>query len=74
MHHCDNCQHEFDGATEGLVATSRGRFASAVCEGCLSGATLIKLVLRRGALGGYTYQQYSAIEMAKAFKPDRVVG
>jgi len=31
-------------------------------------------VLRRGDLGGYTYQQYSAIEMAKAFKPDRVVG
>ncbi len=65
MHKCDNCGSEFDASKEGVVASSKGKHAAAVCDGCMSGARLIKLVLRRGDLGGFAYEQYTAIEMAK---------
>ena len=68
MHTCDNCKTEFDGIKDGLVVMSKGRLASAICGGCVEGARLVKVVLRRGDLGGFSYEQYSAIEMAKPAK------
>lgn len=66
MQTCDNCRDSFDPEKEGVVATSRGKHAAGVCGACCEGARAIKLVLRRGDLGGFTYEQYTAIEMAKA--------
>lgn len=71
MHKCDNCKTEFDGTKSGVVTTSAGRPASAVCDGCTTGAKLIKVVLRRGDLGGFAYEQFTAIEMEK---PKRAAG
>lgn len=71
MHKCDNCQLEFDAASQGLVATTSGRLAAAICGLCLTDASLIKLVLRRGQLGGFAYEQYVPIEMRK---PAKAVG
>lgn len=62
---CDNCKTGFDPATEGFVTTARGRHAAAVCGACTAGARKVKLVLARGDLGGFSYDQYAAIEMAK---------
>ena len=59
---CDNCQNAFDPSKEGLVTLYVNRHAAAVCGGCLAGSKKIKLVLRRGDLGGFTYDQYQAIE------------
>lgn len=64
---CDNCKTEFDPDKEGLVASSKGRPACAICDACMEGARLIKLVLRRGDLGGFLYEQYSVIESARPF-------
>lgn len=65
MHNCDNCKADFDASKDGIYTTSRGRVAAAICGDCCAGARLIKLVLRKGDLGGFTYEQYSAIEMVK---------
>jgi hypothetical protein len=65
---CDNCAAAFDPANQGLVATTSGRQAAAVCGPCLADASLIKLVLRRGQLGGFAYEQYVPLEMRKPTK------
>jgi hypothetical protein len=67
MQTCDNCKAEFDPAQEGLVTTAKGRPACAICEGCMTGARLIKVVLRRGDVGSFAYEQYSVIESARPF-------
>lgn len=64
MHSCDNCKAAFDSSKEGVVTTSKGRHAAAICGSCTEGARKIKIVLCRGDLGGFSYEQYSAIEMA----------
>lgn len=66
MQKCDNCHSDFDATKDGIVATSRGNHAAAVCGGCCNNARKVKLVLARGDLGGFSYEQYSAIEMIKA--------
>ena len=66
MSKCDNCKTEFDDSKEGFVVSTRGRVAASVCGGCCQGARKVKLVLTRGDLGGFTYEQFSAIEMARA--------
>lgn len=66
MQKCDNCRSEFDAAKEGIVTTTRGRVAAAICGGCCGDARTVKLVLKRGDVGGFTYEQYSALEMMKA--------
>lgn len=65
MQTCDNCKAPFDEAQEGVVAKSGATIAAAVCGGCTTGAKKIKLVLTRSDLGGFTYEQYTAIEMIK---------
>lgn len=67
MQTCDNCKADFDSDNEGIVATAKGRAACAICDACMSGARLIKLVLRRGDVGGFTYEQYTVIEAARPF-------
>lgn len=63
---CDNCRATFDPSKEGIVASHANRHAAAVCGSCLDGSRKVKLVLRRHDLGGFTYDQYQAIEMIKA--------
>lgn len=65
MINCDNCQAVFDPDKEGLVVTEKQHVASEICGTCLSDATLIKLVLRRGQLGGFAYEQYVPLEVRK---------
>lgn len=65
MTNCDNCRAPFDANKEGFTASSKGLLAAAVCGGCCEGARVVKLVLRRSDLGGLSYEQYAAIEMAK---------
>lgn len=71
---CDNCSSEFDSTKGGLVTTSHGHLACAICDTCMTGARLIKLVLRRGNLGDFFYEQYSAIEMVKSPRTAKAVG
>jgi hypothetical protein len=66
MQKCDNCKTEFDASKEGVVTTSRGRHAAAICGGCCDGARTVKLVLKKRDVGGFAYEQFQAIEMAKA--------
>ncbi len=66
MSKCDNCGSEFDVSKEGLVVTSRTRTAASVCGVCCDGARKVKIVLARGDVGGFTYEQFAAIEMARA--------
>lgn len=66
MSKCDNCGSEFDASKDGLVTTSRGRVAASVCGVCCAGVRKAKLVLARGEVGGFTYEQFSAIEMMRA--------
>jgi hypothetical protein len=63
MSKCDNCATDFDPATEGLQTTHKGRVASSVCEGCCANVRVGKLVLRRGDVGGFAYEQWSPMEM-----------
>lgn len=63
---CDNCQGKFDSSKEGLVTSHAGRHAAGVCGSCLEGSRKVKIVLRRHDLGGFTYDQYQAIEMIRA--------
>jgi hypothetical protein len=62
MHTCSNCNASFDGTQEGLVASAQGKVATAICDACMTNGRLIKLVLRRGDIGGFTYEQFSVIE------------
>lgn len=64
-HACDNCQDEFP-YDAGLVASVMGRHVSAICGACLEGVQKAKLVIRRGDVGGFAYDQYQPIEMRKA--------
>ena len=68
MTNCDNCQAAFNPDEEGLVATERGHSVAEICGSCLKNATLIKLVLRHGQLGGFAYEQYQPLEVRKPTK------
>ena len=65
MHVCDNCRTEFDPAKTGILVTERGRTATSVCGDCCAGVRKAKIILNRGDLGGFNYEQYVAIEMIK---------
>lgn len=69
MFSCHNCNTEFeDKNSDGLVIMHSGRPAAAICPACVSGARVVKLVLRRNDKGAFGYDQYTAIEMvSKAF-------
>jgi thymidine kinase len=62
MHTCSNCKAEFNGANEGVVVSSKILPVTAICDACMTNARLIKLVLRRGDIGSFTYEQFSVIE------------
>ena len=62
MHTCSNCTTEFNSDHEGLVTIAKEQVACAICDVCLMGARVIKLVLRQGDIGGWKYEQYAAIE------------
>lgn len=61
---CNNCGEAFDPDT-GLVAKHDGRLAAAVCATCLQGVRVGKIVLRRGDVGGFTYEQWSPMEQMR---------
>lgn len=63
MSKCDNCASEFDPAVDGLVMTEKGRVAASICGGCCSNVRVGKIVLRRGDVGGFSYEQWSPMEM-----------
>jgi hypothetical protein len=59
---CDNCASTFDPSKDGLQVKHRGGIAASICEGCCSGVRVGKVVLRRGDVGGFTYEQWSPME------------
>jgi hypothetical protein len=64
---CSNCGRPFVPAQlDGLVVVlgSPG-VAAAICPDCSRDTKVVKIVLRRGADGRLTYEQYSALEMVK---------
>lgn len=67
MHNCSNCNTPFDSDQEGVLVTSKKQMTTAICDACMSGARLVKLVLRRGDIGTFTYEQFSVIETVKPF-------
>lgn len=62
MQSCNNCSVDFDSAKEGLVTTEKGRAVAAVCGGCLEGGRVVKVVLRRGDVGSFGYEQFATLE------------
>jgi hypothetical protein len=74
MHTCSNCASEFNGANEGVVVSSQVLPISAICDTCLTGARVIKLVLRKGDIGGWKYEQYTAIETSGGLNSSKRVG
>jgi hypothetical protein len=62
MQICNNCNADFDPAKEGLVTTHKGKAASCICEGCLTGSRVVKVVLRRGDVGNFGYEQFATLE------------
>jgi len=62
MHNCSNCNTAFDPDQEGVVVTAKKQMATAICDACMVNARLIKLVVRRGDIGGFAYEQFSVIE------------
>jgi hypothetical protein len=66
MTKCGNCTQDFDPAKGGITATAKGRVVAGVCGDCLEDATKIKLVLSRGEVGGFAYEQYSRLETQRA--------
>jgi hypothetical protein len=62
MHNCSNCNTPFDTTKEGVVVSAKGQVATAICDGCMVNARLIKLVVRRGDIGSFAYEQFSVIE------------
>lgn len=63
MTNCNNCGDAFDAAKEGLVASSKGVVAAAVCGNCCKNVRVGKIVLRKADVGGFTYEQWSPMEM-----------
>jgi hypothetical protein len=67
MQTCNNCAAAFNDNEEGLVVTHKHTTATAICDSCLTNARLVKLVVRRGDIGGFNYEQFSVIETQKPF-------
>lgn len=63
MSKCDNCTSEFDPSKEGLQASQVGHVIASVCGGCCGNVRVGKIVLRRGDVGGFSYEQWSPMEM-----------
>ena len=59
---CSNCSADFDSTKEGIVTTQKGVTISSVCGGCLEGSRVVKLVLRRGDIGNFNYDQFATLE------------
>lgn len=66
MTKCGNCMQDFDPSKGGVTAVAKGKVAAGVCGDCLGNATKFKLVLSRGEVGGFSYDQYSCLETRKA--------
>lgn len=62
MHTCNNCNAEFNSDNEGIVTIAKEIVACAICDTCMTNARLVKLVLRRGDIGSFAYEQFSVIE------------
>jgi hypothetical protein len=62
MQTCSNCATVFDADQEGFVVTQKTMAVTAVCDPCMRNARLVKVVLRRGDIGNFTYEQFSVIE------------
>lgn len=63
MSKCDNCASEFDATKEGIQVMQAGRALASVCGTCCAGVRVGKIVLRRGDVGGFSYDQWSPMEM-----------
>ena len=63
MSKCDNCASEFDPSKDGLQTTQAGRLVASVCGTCCAQVRVGKIVLRRGDVGGFSYEQWSPMEM-----------
>ena len=74
MHTCSNCAFQFNGAHEGVVVSSKTLPVSSICDACLTGARVIKLVLRQGDAGGWKYEQYAAIETSGGLNSSKRAG
>lgn len=59
---CSNCNTDFDSTKSGLLVEQKGTIVAAVCDGCLEGSRVIKLVLRRGDVGNFGYEQFATLE------------
>jgi len=68
MHTCNNCENSFDSNNEGLVTMHKATVAAAVCGDCMRGSTLVKMVLRRGDIGSWQYEQFQTLEVRKPAK------
>jgi hypothetical protein len=74
MHTCSNCAAEFSADHEGVVTIAREQVVCAICDVCLTGARVIKLVLRKGDIGGWKYEQYTAIETSGGLNSSKRAG
>lgn len=63
MFKCDNCASDFDPSKDGLVTTQAGRVVASVCGTCCGSVRVGKIVLRRRDVGGFSYEQWSPMEM-----------
>ncbi len=61
---CNNCNESFD-EDKGIVIKHEGRIAAAICPTCCRDVRVGKVVLRRGDLGGFAYDQWSPMEQMR---------
>lgn len=59
---CSNCSTDFDSTKEGIVTTQKGALIASICGSCLDGSRVVKLVLRRGDVGNFGYEQFATLE------------
>ena len=59
---CSNCGSDFDSAKGGLLVTQKGVPVTSVCDSCLEGSRVVKVVLERGEIGNFRYKQFATLE------------
>lgn len=59
---CSNCGVDFDSTKGGLLVTQKTAIVTSVCDDCLEGSRVVKVVLRRGDVGSFGYDQFATLE------------